>query len=101
MLSASYNTTMSPLEKVRFELARYDHLLLRFSARERDGQVELLIELKDRHPEAHVYVAPLHPRDLAHSQFPWTFQKYLYDCLHDFMVELFVRTPQSQAGEQA
>jgi hypothetical protein len=38
-------------------------------------------------------VAPLHARDLAHPQFPWTFQKFLYDCLHDYMIELFIRTP--------
>jgi hypothetical protein len=31
---------------------------------------------------------------LAHSQFPWTFQRYLYDCMHDYLVELFLRTPQ-------
>ena len=30
------------------------------------------------------------------SQFAWSFQRYLYDCLHDYMVELFSRTPQSR-----
>ena len=85
------------LERVRAELARYDHALLRFSAWEgRDGSVELRIELKQPVEGAHTYHAPVHPRDIAHPQFPWTFQRYLYDCLHDYMVELFLRTPQSR-----
>ena len=45
---------------------------------------------------AHTYVAPIHPRDIEHPQFPWTFQRYLYDCLHDYVVELFLHTPQSR-----
>jgi hypothetical protein len=95
---ASYNTqTMTPLEKVEAEIARYDHSLMRFSAREkRDGAVELVIWTREEIPGVHTYYAPIHPRDIEHPQFPWTFQKYLYDCLHDYLVELFVRTPQSR-----
>lgn len=89
---------MNALAKVEAELARYEHLLLRFSAREKDAGVELAIALKQPVEGAHEYVAPVHPRDIAHPQFPWTFQKYLYDCLHDYMVELFTRTPQSREG---
>jgi hypothetical protein len=37
-----------------------------------------------------------HARDLEHPQFAWTFQRYLYDCMHDYLVEMFVRTPQSR-----
>ena len=86
---------MTPLEKVLRETARYEHALLDFSARERNGEVELVIDLKEPRPGVHTYYAPLHARDIEHSQFPWTFQRYLYDCLHDYLVELFVRTPQS------
>jgi len=50
----------------------------------------------NRPPALHVYYAPLHRRDIENEQFPWHFQRYLYDCLHDYMVELFVRTPQSR-----
>ena len=32
-------------------------------------------------------------RDLQITQFPWTFQKLLYDCLTDYVVELFTRSP--------
>lgn len=85
---------MTPIERVRTELARYEHLLLDFDAEETPSGVELVIRLKADVPGAHVYRAPLHPRDIAHAQFPWTFQKYLYDCLHDYLCEMFTRNPQ-------
>ena len=87
---------MTPLEKVQAELAKYRHKLLEFDARENeDGSVVLLIRLRQPVEGAHVYEAPLHPRDIALSQFEWNFQRYLYDCLHDYLVELFERTPQN------
>ena len=46
--------------------------------------------------KVHTYYFELHPRDLDHPQFEWTFQRQLYDCLHDYLVEMFVRTPQSK-----
>lgn len=88
---------MSPLEKVQAELRRYEHPLVDFAARETpSGGVELVISLKQSRPDVHTYYAPVHPRDIDHPQFPWSFQRYLYDCLHDYLVELFVRTPQTR-----
>jgi hypothetical protein len=91
---------VTPIEKVRAEIARYEHALLAFSARQAGDAVELVIELvielRNPPPVMHTYFAPLHPRDIGHPQFPWTFQRYLYDCLHDYLVEMFVRTPQSR-----
>ncbi len=87
---------MTDIEKVLTELARYDHALMRFSAREHRGGVELVIEMKDPGLGVHTYYAPIHERDIASPQFPWTMQRYLYDCLHDYLVEMFVRTPQSR-----
>ena len=87
---------MTALEKVEAEIARYDHALLRFSARQRNDSVELVIELKQPPPGVHAYYAPVHERDIEHPQFAWTFQRYLYDCLHDYLVEMFLRTPQSR-----
>ena len=81
------------LAKVLAELARYEHALVDFSARENNGAIELVIELKNRDLGLHTYYAPLHPRDIDHSQFPWTLQKLLYDCLTDYVVELFTRSP--------
>ena len=63
---------MSALEKVEAELHRYEHALVDFSAREREGSIELVIELKNRELGLHTYYAPLHPRDIEHPQFPWT-----------------------------
>jgi hypothetical protein len=87
---------VSPLDKVLTEIGRYDHALLRFSARARNGEIELVIEMKDPGLGLHTYYAPIHPRDIEHPQFPWTFQRYLYDCMHDYLVEMFLRTPQSR-----
>lgn len=87
---------MTPLEKVLAETRRYEHALLDFSAREHNGAVELVIALKDATRGLHVYYAPVHARDIEHPQFPWTFQRYLYDCMHDYLVEMFIRTPQSR-----
>jgi hypothetical protein len=39
------------------------------------------------------YRITLNERDIENSQFPWTFQRLLYDCLHDYVVELFTRNP--------
>ncbi len=87
---------MTHLEKVLAETARYEHALLAFSARENNGTVELVISLKDPRLGMHTYYAPVHARDIEHTQFPWTFQRYLYDCMHDYLVEMFVYTPQSR-----
>jgi hypothetical protein len=85
------------IEKVRAELARYEHPLVDFGAQTSpSGEVELTIRVRQSPVAVHTYVAPVHARDLAHPQFSWTFQKYLYDCLHDYLVELFIRTPQSR-----
>jgi hypothetical protein len=88
--------SVTHLEKVLAETCRYEHPLLNFSAREREGAIELVIEMKDSGLGMHTYYAPLHPRDLDHGQFPWTFQRYLYDCMHDYLVEMFVHTPQGE-----
>jgi hypothetical protein len=85
---------VTPLEKVLAETQRYEHALLRFSARDHHGSVELVIEMKDPGLGLHTYYAPVHLRDIEHPQFPWTFQRYLYDCMHDYLVEMFLRTPQ-------
>ena len=86
---------MTALEKVAAELSRYEHALLRFSAREHNGGVELVIETKEA-LGLHTYYAPVHARYIEHPQFAWTLQRYLYDCMHDYLVEMFVRTPQSR-----
>ncbi len=85
---------MSPFEQVRRELARYEHPLFDFSAREKDGKVELVIDCKIKTLGLHTYYLELHPRDFESAQFPWTLQRLLYDGMNDYVVEMFIRTPQ-------
>ena len=82
------------LERVRAELARYEHPLFAFDAREAGEAVEVVIDLRGSEPPVHTYVYALQPRDIEQAQFPWTFQRQLYDCLHDYVVEMFTRNPQ-------
>jgi hypothetical protein len=94
-------------EKVSAELARYEHPLFVFGARPAAEGVEveiryspfsggLQVEPAPGEPQVHVYVFLLRPREIENKQFPWTFQKQLYDCLHDFIIEMFTCNPQRQ-----
>ena len=88
------------LERVLGQLKLYEHPLLDFSARVKSEGVEVLINFRNPPVPVHTYNFELHPRDLDHAQFEWTFQRQLYDCLHDYMVEMFIRTPQDRAERQ-
>jgi hypothetical protein len=94
-------------EKVQAELARYEHPLFVFGARPAAEGVEveiryaplsggLQVEPAPAEAQVHVYVFLLRPREIESSQFPWIFQKQLYDCLHDFIIEMFTCNPQRQ-----
>ena len=82
------------LERVLAQLRLYEHPLLDFDARAKGEAVEVIIKFKNPDIPVHTYYFDLHPRDLDHPQFEWTFQRQLYDCLHDYLVEMFIRTPQ-------
>jgi hypothetical protein len=88
------------LERVLAQLQLYEHPLLDFSATTKGEAVEVIIDFKDPPVPVHTYYFELHPRDLDHPQFEWEFQRQLYDCLHDYMVEMFIRTPQDRAERQ-
>jgi hypothetical protein len=81
--------------RVRAELEKYEHPLVEFSAREIGDHVQVVIQFRDPPVPVHTYYFDLHSRDLEHPQFEWSFQRQLYDCLHDYVVEMFTRTPQS------
>ena len=85
------------LEKVRRELARYEHPLFVFDARPAADGVQVEIRFKPPEVEVHTYLFLLRPREIEHQQFPWTFQKQLYDCLHDYIIEMFTANPQQKA----
>jgi len=84
------------LEKVHRELRRYEHPLFAFAAREVSNGIEIQIRFKPSGVEVHTYQFVLQPREMEHSQFPWTFQRQLYDCLHDYVIEMFTCNPQRQ-----
>lgn len=87
--------TAAALACIEQELKKYVHPLLSFGAREINGRVELVIDLKHKPEGIHTYYLEIHPRDLASSQFPWTLQRMIFDGLHDYFIEMFVYTPQS------
>jgi hypothetical protein len=88
------------LERVLGQLRLYEHPLLNFSARAKGDGVEVIIQFKDESVPVHTYYFDMHPRDLDDPQFEWSFQRQLYDALHDYFVEMFIRTPQDRADRQ-
>lgn len=81
-------------EKVLQEIVRYEHPLFDFDARPAADGVEVEIRFKPEGVEVHRYVFLLRPREIENAQFPWSFQRQLYDCLHDYVIEMFTRNPQ-------
>ena len=88
------------LGRVLAQLRLYEHPLLEFGARAKGEAVEVIIQFKSPPVPVHTYYFELHPRDLDHPQFEWTFQRQLYDCLHDYLIEMFTRTPQNRLERQ-
>jgi len=82
--------------RVKAELSRYEHPLFEFEARPSTSAVEVEIRCKFSAVEPHSYVFQLQPREVENLKFPWMFQKQLYDCLHDYIIEMFIRNPQRE-----
>jgi hypothetical protein len=89
-------TTKSNLERVQELLSRFEHPLVDFSAHENGDGVQLIIQAKNITVPVHTYYFDLHPRDLEHPNFAWTFERQLYDCLHDYLIEMFIRAPHTR-----
>jgi hypothetical protein len=66
---------------------------LSFDAEIKNGEVEVGIGFKNPPVPVHTYYFRVHGRDAENPQFEWTFQRQLYDCLHDYLIEMFTRTP--------
>lgn len=91
-------TNISHLDRVRELLSRFEHPLVDFTARENRDGVQLVIQCKNITVPVHTYYFDLHPRDLDHPNFAWTFERQLYDCLHDYLIEMFIRAPHTRDG---
>ncbi len=94
--STCYNPGMTPLdlERVQQHLRLYEHPLVVFSARNKGECIEVAINPRFADPPVHTYSFELHPRDLEDVQFEWMLQRHIFDGLQDYMIEMFVRTPQ-------
>jgi hypothetical protein len=88
------------LRRVLDQLRLYEHPILDFDAHQKGEAVEVQIRFKDPHIPVHIYFFEMHPRDLDNAQFEWTFQRQLYDALHDYVIEMFTHTPQNRTERQ-
>lgn len=94
------DATNPRLDRVLQQLRLYEHPLLSFSAQPKGDGVEVSIQLEHCSVPVHTYLYEMHPRDLDHPQFEWQFQRQLYDALHDYLVEMFIRTPQDRVDRR-
>lgn len=81
------------LEKVNRQLGRYEHPLFEWEARNLSSGVEVDITLKQRGVYDEPYRLILRPREIEARGFEWDFQRQLYNSLHDYLVEMFTRSP--------
>jgi hypothetical protein len=90
---AEPSTAQQHLEKVNRQLARYAHPLFDWEARNSSSGVEVTIRLRVAGVYDDVYRLLLRPREIDATGFEWDFQRQLYNCLHDYLVEMFTRSP--------
>lgn len=81
------------LAKVENELSRYEHPLFEWDARESINGVDVLIRLRVDGIYDSAYRLELRPREIEARGFQWDFQRQLFNCLHDYLVEMFIRSP--------
>jgi hypothetical protein len=81
------------LEKVKKQLSRYEHPLFEWEANNRTSGVEVTVKLKVKGVHDEPYRLYLKPREIESRGFEWDFQRQLYNCLHDYLVEMFLRSP--------
>jgi hypothetical protein len=82
------------LQRVEDELARYEHPLFEWSAQAADRGIEIIVRLKQSGVHDDAYRFYLAPRELEARAFAWDFQRQLYNYLHDYLIEMFTRSPQ-------
>ena len=88
---------MLTLHDIQLELARYEHPLFLFGAETGNhGEPVMVIRLRTPIEGVDDYRLPLKERDLGGAQLRWNLQRLLYDCIHDFIADMFIHTPQSR-----
>jgi hypothetical protein len=81
------------LRQVKQELSRYEHPLFEWEATESDRKIRVTVRLKQPGVHDDPYTFYLTPRELQARAFAWDFQRQLYNYLHDYLVEMFTRSP--------
>jgi len=84
---------MDRLERVLQELGRYEHPLFNWSAADDNRGVRVEVTLKWSDLEMDPYIFHLTDRDISAKSFQWDFQRLLYNYLHDYLVDMFTRSP--------
>lgn len=94
MQKTGEDKTTKYLEQVEKELSRYEHPLFEWKAEPSARGVRVIVYLKysDIHDDPYVFY--LTPRELEARAFEWDFQRQLYNYLHDYLIEMFTRSPQ-------
>jgi hypothetical protein len=82
------------LSQVRRELSRYEHPLFEWEATSVDRGIKVSVRLKQEGIHDDSYSFYLIPRELEARAFEWDFQRQLYNYLHDYLIEMFTRSPQ-------
>lgn len=81
------------LTKVENELSRYEHPMFVWEACESSEGIDVLIRLRVDCIYDPPYRLSLRPREIDARGFQWDFQRQLFNCLHDYLVEMFIRSP--------
>jgi hypothetical protein len=81
------------LSQVRSELSRYEHPLFEWEATQSDRKIKVTVRLKQTGIHDDPYTFYLTPRELDARAFQWDFQRQLYNYLHDYLIEMFTRSP--------
>lgn len=81
------------LSRVENQLSRYTHPLFEWEAVEGSPGVDIIIRLKVTGLYDSPYRLSLKPREIEAQGFEWDFQRQLFNCLHDYLVEMFERSP--------
>lgn len=85
--------SLEQLKKVNHQLSRYEHPLFEWEARSLAVGVEIAISLRVKGVYDEPYRLVLRPREIEARGFEWDFQRQLFNCLHDYLVEMFIRSP--------
>lgn len=93
-MSDSAFKSLEYLARVEKELSRYEHPLFRWTAHPVDNGIDVIVTLKQEGLHDDAYKFHLKPRELEARAFAWDFQRQLYNYLHDYLIEMFTRSPQ-------